>query len=90
VDSPDSQYEGFSETEDKLMQQYIMKDGGPIPILEMTYINKTQPRPCDKEVRQGGTEKVVFDWPCSPGKQCCGSMTFGVDPDPDPRIHTFD
>ena len=50
VDSPDSQYEGYSETDDKLVQQYILKDGGPIPILEMTYINKTQPRPCDKEV----------------------------------------
>ncbi len=57
MDSPDSQYEGFSETEDKLMQQYIMKDGGPIPILEMTYINKTQPRPCDKEVKKDATQK---------------------------------
>lgn len=26
-----------------------MKDGGPIPLLEMTYINKTRPKPCDKE-----------------------------------------
>ena len=28
---------------------FKVKDGGPIPLLEMTYINKTQPKPCDKE-----------------------------------------
>merc|ERR1712107_180846 len=31
------------------MGDFKMKDGGPIPLLEMTYINKTQPKPCDKE-----------------------------------------
>jgi hypothetical protein len=31
------------------LDNFKMKDGGPIPLLEMTYINKTQPKPCDKE-----------------------------------------
>jgi voltage-dependent calcium channel alpha-2/delta-3 len=52
---PDVQYEDeapptFSEKDNQLMQEYYQKEGGPIPILDMTYINKTQPKPCDKEV----------------------------------------
>ena len=43
--------EEFDEHNDEIVKQYTMKEGGPIPILEMTYINKTQPKPCDKEVR---------------------------------------
>ena len=36
---------------DPFMDQFSFKDGGgPIPLLQMTYINKTVPRPCDKEV----------------------------------------
>jgi voltage-dependent calcium channel alpha-2/delta-3 len=51
----DVQYEDeapptFSEKDNQLMQEYYQKEGGPIPILDMTYINKTQPKPCDKEV----------------------------------------
>ena len=34
----------------KLQEEFYQKDGGPMPLLEMTYINKTQPKPCDKEV----------------------------------------
>ena len=33
-----------------------MKDGAPIPLLEMTYINKTKPMPCDKEVNSVNDE----------------------------------
>jgi len=40
-------YDEFGEQE---LNDFKMKDGGPIPLLEMTYINKTQPKPCDKEV----------------------------------------
>ena len=32
------------------MEEFSIKDGGPIPLLQMTYINKTTPKPCDKEV----------------------------------------
>ena len=39
-------YDEFMEEE---LKDFKMKDGGPIPLLEMTYINKTQPKPCDKE-----------------------------------------
>ena len=39
-------YDEFAEEE---LKDFKMKDGGPIPLLEMTYINKTQPKPCDKE-----------------------------------------
>merc|ERR1719341_1846877 len=42
--------EGYDEHNDELVKEYMLKNGGPIPTLEMTYINKTQPKPCDKEV----------------------------------------
>ena len=32
------------------LEVFSMKDGLPIPLLQMTYINKTTPKPCDKEV----------------------------------------
>ena len=35
---------------DPLMDEFSIKDGGRIPLLKMTYINKTTPRPCDKQV----------------------------------------
>ena len=35
---------------DPLMDEFAVKDGGRIPLLKMTYINKTSPRPCDKAV----------------------------------------
>merc|ERR1719461_514863 len=38
-----------TEDADEMLNDFKVKDGGPIPLLEMTYINKTQPRPCDKE-----------------------------------------
>ena len=37
-------------TDDPLIDEFAIKDGQPIPLLEMTYINKTKPMPCDKEV----------------------------------------
>ncbi len=37
-------------TEDPLIHEFSLKDGGRIPLLKMTYINKTTPKPCDKEV----------------------------------------
>ena len=37
-------------TDDPLIDEFAIKDGSPIPLLEMTYINKTKPMPCDKEV----------------------------------------
>jgi len=46
----DDDDEEYSAHDDELIKEYTIKDGGPIPILEMTYINKTQPKPCDKEV----------------------------------------
>jgi hypothetical protein len=39
-----------STTIDPLLDEFSIKDGGPIPLLQMTYINKTTPKPCDKEV----------------------------------------
>jgi len=39
----------YDETNEEIIKEYKMKDGGPIPLLEMTYINKTRPKPCDKE-----------------------------------------
>ena len=36
---------------DPLIDEFSIKDGGPIPLLQMTYINKTTPKPCDKEVK---------------------------------------
>lgn len=36
--------------EDELMSQFSLKDGSPIPLLQMTYINKTKPQPCDKHI----------------------------------------
>eukprot|EP00090_Calanus_glacialis_P023864 TRINITY_DN369_c0_g1_i2.p1 TRINITY_DN369_c0_g1~~TRINITY_DN369_c0_g1_i2.p1 ORF type:complete len:1310 (+),score=311.46 TRINITY_DN369_c0_g1_i2:336-4265(+) len=41
--------EPFDEFQEEVLDNFKMKDGGPIPLLEMTYINKTQPKPCDKE-----------------------------------------
>merc|ERR1711892_1413093 len=41
--------EPFDEFAEEVLIDFKMKDGGPIPLLEMTYINKTQPKPCDKE-----------------------------------------
>merc|ERR1711962_473954 len=41
--------EPYDEFADEVLNDFKMKDGGPIPLLEMTYINKTQPKPCDKE-----------------------------------------
>ena len=35
---------------DPLMKEFSVKDGGRIPLLQMTYINKTSPKPCDKQV----------------------------------------
>ena len=35
---------------DPLIDEFSIKDGGPIPLLQMTYINKTTPKPCDKQV----------------------------------------
>jgi hypothetical protein len=39
-----------STTVDPLIDEFSIKDGGPIPLLQMTYINKTTPKPCDKQV----------------------------------------
>ena len=36
-----------------------LKDGAPIPLLEMTYINKTKPMPCDKEVNHLGSSYLI-------------------------------
>jgi len=36
--------------DEELLGEFSVKDGLPIPLLKMTYINKTRPRPCDKEV----------------------------------------
>ena len=44
----DSNYP-FGDESDTLMDEFSMKDGGLIPLLKMTYINKTAPKPCDKE-----------------------------------------
>jgi len=41
--------EPFDQFAEEVLNDFKMKDGGPIPLLEMTYINKTQPKPCDKE-----------------------------------------
>lgn len=41
--------EPFDEFMEEELKDFKMKDGGPIPLLDMTYINKTQPKPCDKE-----------------------------------------
>ena len=41
--------EPFDEHGEEMLNDFKVKDGGPIPLLEMTYINKTQPKPCDKE-----------------------------------------
>ena len=35
---------------DPLMDEFSVKDGGRIPLWKMTYINKTSPKPCDKQV----------------------------------------
>eukprot|EP00096_Caligus_rogercresseyi_P006770 TRINITY_DN2360_c0_g1_i7.p1 TRINITY_DN2360_c0_g1~~TRINITY_DN2360_c0_g1_i7.p1 ORF type:complete len:691 (+),score=187.76 TRINITY_DN2360_c0_g1_i7:226-2298(+) len=39
-----------STTPDPLIDEFSLKDGSPIPLLPMTYINKTTPKPCDKQV----------------------------------------
>jgi len=41
---------GGTDYYDPLMDEFSIKDGGRIPLLKMTYINKTSPRPCDKQV----------------------------------------
>ena len=41
--------EPYDEHAEEILNDFKVKDGGPIPLLEMTYINKTQPKPCDKE-----------------------------------------
>merc|ERR1712241_466 len=45
----DAIVEPFDEHGEEMLDNFKVKDGGPIPLLEMTYINKTQPKPCDKE-----------------------------------------
>lgn len=41
---------GSTDYYDPLMDEFSIKDGGRIPLLKMTYINKTSPKPCDKQV----------------------------------------
>merc|ERR1739844_649144 len=41
---------GGTDYYDPLMDEFSIMDGGRIPLLKMTYINKTSPRPCDKQV----------------------------------------
>ena len=41
---------GDMDYEDPLIDEFSIKDGGRIPLLKMTYINKTSPKPCDKQV----------------------------------------
>merc|ERR1711892_1503783 len=48
-DEADVETPPYEEFENEVLNEFKMKDGGPIPLLEMTYINKTQPKPCDKE-----------------------------------------
>jgi len=48
-DEDQDQEEPYDEFQEEILKDFKMKDGGPIPLLEMTYINKTQPKPCDKE-----------------------------------------
>merc|ERR1719310_1794318 len=48
-DSEATVEEPYDEFAEEVLNDFKMKDGGPIPLLEMTYINKTQPKPCDKE-----------------------------------------
>merc|ERR1711963_1102661 len=49
VEEDDAIVEPFDEHGEEMLDNFKVKDGGPIPLLEMTYINKTQPKPCDKE-----------------------------------------
>jgi hypothetical protein len=43
--------EGANMEDDPFLDEFAIKDGeGRIPLLSMTYINKTIPKPCDKEV----------------------------------------
>jgi hypothetical protein len=44
-----------------LIDEFSIKDGGPIPLLQMTYINKTTPKPCDKEVTLYELNNRIFD-----------------------------
>jgi len=46
----DNSYDYEDDMGDPYIDQFNVKDGAPIPLLQMTYINKTKPRPCDKEV----------------------------------------
>ena len=52
--APPMEADDGDETEqdfyDPLMDEFSVKDGGRIPLLQMTYINKTSPKPCDKQV----------------------------------------
>lgn len=43
-------FDDGTEGEGSFLDEFAIKDGGPIPLLSMTYINKTIPKPCDKEV----------------------------------------
>ncbi|XP_023323136.1 voltage-dependent calcium channel subunit alpha-2/delta-3 isoform X8 [Eurytemora carolleeae] len=54
-------HDPYNSHDDELVNEYMMKDGGPIPILEMTYINKTQPKPCDKEVYLYELQETVLE-----------------------------
>ncbi|XP_071745577.1 voltage-dependent calcium channel subunit alpha-2/delta-3 isoform X39 [Lepeophtheirus salmonis] len=49
-DTYPSEPTGSSTTNDPLIEEFPLKDGSPIPLLPMTYINKTTPKPCDKRV----------------------------------------
>ncbi len=40
----------MEDEDDSLLEEFSVKDGKPIPLLQMTYIEKTKPRPCDQEV----------------------------------------
>lgn len=49
-EQPDMPQYGGEDYEDPLLDEFSVKDGGRIPLLKMTYINKTTPKPCDKKV----------------------------------------
>jgi len=48
-DDDDDDDEPFNEFDETMLDEFEVKDGGFIPTLEMAYINKTQPKTCDKE-----------------------------------------
>ena len=49
MENGEDQY-GGADYYDPLLDEFSVKDGGRIPLLKMTYINKTSPKPCDKQV----------------------------------------